>query len=237
MAALGLLAALLPQATLAQGRTAGRRLHYINTRPYYRGPARVTLGAGAGFYNGDLTSSLGDNLPGPSLSLGVLSLLRPHWLIGGELSYVQLGAKDYLPERNYAFRGRNGSVEAFVRYELLRDESEFAEPRRSASLVKPYLKTGVGVLMYNPKSYVGPARPTEYTPFFQPERNDYPAMAIVVPVGLGLTLRLTDNLNASLEAAYYFTTTDYLDDISQRANPNQKDGYGRAELKLEYALW
>ena len=215
-----------------------RRRHYnTQARPYYRGPVRATLGVGAGFYNGDLTSSLGDNFPGFSGSLGVLYHLKPHLMIGSELAAFQIGAKDKLPERNLAFRARNGSGEVFFRYSPLHDEGEYADRRGPAAIVKPYLKVGVGLLLYNPKSYNGTARPEEFTSFFAPERNDYPAMAIVAPVGLGFTLRLSRALNATAEAAYYFTTTDYLDDVSKRASGKANDGYARAELKVEYAFW
>ncbi|WP_324674590.1 hypothetical protein [Hymenobacter sp. GOD-10R] len=233
-----LLTALLPRTGAAQTSPERRRRFYNSqARPYHRGPVRLTAGLGAGFYNGDLTSSLSNNFPGVSGSLGVLYQLWPHLLIGSEIAAFQIGAKDDIPERNLAFRARNGSGEVFFRYEPFHDEAEYADPRGPGAIVKPYLKAGVGLLLYNPKSYNGTTRPETYTTFLGPERNDYPAMAIVAPVGLGVTVRLTRSLNATAEAAYYFTTTDHLDDVSQRANSAANDGYARAELKLEYALW
>jgi hypothetical protein len=233
-----LLTLLLPRLGAAQHGPERRRRHYNSqARPYYRGPVRATLGLGAGFYNGDLTSSLSENFPGFSGSVGVLYQLKPHLLIGSEFAAFQIGAKDKLPERNLAFRARNGSGEVFFRYQPFHDEADYADPRSAAAIVKPYLKVGVGLLLYNPQSYNGTARPEEFTSFLAPERNDYPAVAIVAPVGLGLTLRLSRTLNATAEAAYYFTTTDHLDDVSQRASGTANDGYVRAELKVEYAFW
>jgi len=233
-----LLVLLLPRYGAAQNSPERRRRYYNHqARPYHRGPVRLTAGGGVGYYNGDLTSSLGNNFLGYSASLGVVYQLWPKLLIGTELSTFQIGAKDDSPERNLAFRGRNNAGEVFFRYELLRDEAEFADPRKPAANVKPYVKAGVGLLLYNPKSYYGTARPEQFTTFLPPERNDYPAMAIVAPVGLGVTVRLTRSLNATAEAAYYFTTTDHLDDVSARANSAANDGYARAELKLEYAFW
>lgn len=229
---------LLAHSATAQDGPERRRRHYNGqARAYYRGPVRFTVGGGAAFYSGDLTSSLSENFPGGSFSLGVLYLVRPHWVLGAEASYFQLGAKDQLPERGLAFRGRNASGVGFLRYELLRDESEFASPKRGAALVKPYLKAGFGFMLFNPQAYRGTERATDRTVFLEPERYDYPAPTFVAPVGLGVVLRLSPKLNATIEGAYYFTTTDHLDDISQRANPNQNDGYSVAELKLEYAPW
>ncbi|WP_188557001.1 outer membrane beta-barrel protein [Hymenobacter glacieicola] len=233
--------ALTQQATAQDGGPERRRRYYDgNARPYYRGPIRFTLGGGVGLYSGDLTSGLGEQFVGPSFSAGLLYKVRPHWHVGGEASYVQLGAKDQLVERNLAFRGRNGSGVVLVRFEPFRDEAAFADPRRPAALVKPYIKAGVGFLLYSPKAYNGTMRPDDNTVFLPSERNDYPAMALVVPVGIGLTLRLTSQLNASIEGAYSFTTTDQLDDISPvsgRSSSDRNDGFGQVELKLEYAPW
>jgi hypothetical protein len=135
--------AVTQQATAQDGGPERRRRHYDSqARPYFRGPVRFTLGLGAGLYSGDLTSSLSDQFVGPSVSAGLLYKVRPHWLIGGEATYFELGAKDHLPERNLAFRGRNGSGVAFLRWEPFRDEAAYADPRSPAALVKPYLKAG-----------------------------------------------------------------------------------------------
>ena len=225
----------------AQLRPERRTRHYdAQARPYYRGPVRFTAGAGVGLYNGDLTNGLSGQLPGPSFSLGGLYAWRPHWMVGAEATYFQLGAKDYLPERGLAFRGRNGQGTVFLRFEPLHDEGEYATPRRPAAFFKPYLKLGVGLTLYNPKAYYGTTRLEDGTPILPQERNDYPALALVAPVGVGLTARLTARLNATLEGAYYFTTTDQLDDISPasgRSLSSLNDGYGLIELKVEYAPW
>ena len=232
---------LLAQSATAQDSPERRRRYYSSqARAYYRGPVRFTVGGGAAFYSGDLTSSLGSNLPGASASLGVLYLLRPRLVVGAEANYFQIGAKDQLPERGLAFQGRNVTGITFLRFELLRDESQFASPRHPAALIKPYVKAGAGFLLYNPKAYNGTLRPDPRTIYLPSERNDYPALGLVAPVGVGLVFRLTPQLNATAEAAYYFTTTDQLDDISPvsgRSSSNRNDGYGLAGIKLEYAPW
>lgn len=234
---------LLLLCSLASSYTAaaqgpGQRRRYFNSqaRPYYRGPASVTLGGGVGLYTGDL-GRLSQNLPGPSVSLGLLYVLRPHWLIGGEGTVFQLGSTDQLPERNIAFQGRNAMATTFLRYELLRDESRFAAPRGPAAIVKPYLKAGVGFLLFDPQTYSGTGRPAANQTYLAPESSAYPDVAFVAPVGGGLSFRLSRRFNASAEAAYHFTTTDLLDDVSARGNSNKKDGYTIVELKVEYALW
>lgn len=216
----------------------GQRRRFIDGqgRVYYRGPLRVTLGGGVALYNGDLASSLRDNFPGLSVSAGLLYRVRPHLLVGAEGSYFRVGARDQSPERGLAFQGDNGLGTVFVRYELLPDGSSYANNQGRVPIVQPYLKAGVGLLLYDPKSYLGTARPTAGTGYLAPERNDYPALAGVLPLAAGLSVQATDLLRLSLEGAYYFTTTDLLDDVSARGNPAQKDGFGTIELKLEYQI-
>lgn len=235
----------------AQAQDAGperRRRHYDGrARAFYRGPVRFTVGGGVGYYNGDLTSSLGDQFIGPSFTGGIQYQTHPHWQVGGEVSYIRLGAKDYLLDRGLAFQSHNVAGIAFVRWEPLHDEGAYAAPRKPASIIKPYLKAGGGLVLYSPKAFRGTERPNgnTNTNYLSAERNDYPALALTLPVGVGFTVRLTPKLGASLEGTYSFTTTDQLDDISPsgvtstspRSSSALNDGFGQLELKLEYAPW
>ncbi len=215
---------------------ARRRHHDHNGRAYYLGPVRVSAGVGTAFYNGDLGSSLGDDFLGPALNLGVLYGLGPHWRVGSELGYFAMGARDQLPSRGLAFYSYNALGTAFIRYDLLGDPSAYATLPGPPRRVQPFVQAGLGLLLYGPRAYRGTAAPTSTTAYLPTERNDYPALAGVLPVGAGVAVPLTDRLNLTLEGNYYFTTTDNLDDISRRGNPNQKDGFGTLMLKLDCAL-
>ncbi len=208
-------------------------------RPYYAGPLRLTLGGGTGFYNGDLGSSPGDNFFGPALSLGVLYRLSPHLHLGSEFSYVSLGARDKLKERGLAFVSNNGLGTVFFRFDLLPDESVFVSSTAAAPVFQVFVQGGAGLLLYNPQSYFGTSPAGKSTSFLPPERNDYPALAGVAPVGGGFAVRLTEQLRANLEANYYFTTTDQLDDVSSKRlgeASKSNDGFGTLMLKVEYSL-
>ena len=217
------------------------RVRHLNHqgRAYYRGPLHLALGGGTALYNGDLGNAPGDNFFGPALSLGVRYRLTPHLHLGSEFGYAALGARDRLKERGLAFTGTNGLGTVFLRFDLLPDESVFAASAAEAPVFQVFVQGGAGLLLYSPQAYVGTARPGAGTPFLPFERNDYPALAGVAPVGGGLAVRLTDRLAASLEAAYYFTTTDQLDDISNKrlgGASQSNDGFGTVLLKLDYAL-
>jgi opacity protein-like surface antigen len=225
----------------------GRQRRHFNSqgRPYYRGPLRLTLAGGTAAYNGDL-GGLSENFLGPAVSVGVLYRLRPHLLIGSEFSYFQLGAKDRLTERGLAFHSSNGLGTVLLRFDLLPDESAFSSAGSDPAPFQVYLQAGAGLLLYNPQAYLGTSRPTDNTVYLPSEREEfptqpgattvYPAMAGVAPVGAGFSVRLSDALNLGLEGNYYFTTTDHLDDVSLRGNPDQKDGFGTLLVKLDWAL-
>ncbi|MBG8555145.1 hypothetical protein [Hymenobacter guriensis] len=219
----------------AQTSPRGKRYYSHQARPYYRGPVRLTFGGGISYYNGDLTGSLGENFIGPAISVGAIYKLYPGLQVGGEFTYFQVGAKDQLASRGLAFRGRNASLIAQGRL-TVPGPGDFADGPGGPATLKPYLRFGVGALLYSPESYHGTERPTNDTQFDSPERNDYPATALIAPVGLGLMVRASRRVGISAEGTYFFTTTDHLDDVSRRANPNRNDGYGLLELKVEYAL-
>ncbi len=208
-------------------------------RAYFRGPLHVTLGVGTGLYNGDLGNSPGNNFLSPALSLGVLYRLTPHLHVGTEFAYVALGARDKTKERGLAFTSNNGLGAVFFRFDLLPDESVFAASQSTAPIFQVYVQGGAGLLLYDPQSYRGNARSTKGTVFLAPERNDYPALAGLAPVGAGFSIRLTEQLRANVEGNYYFTTTDQLDDVSNLrlgGASASKDGFGTLMLKVEYAL-
>jgi hypothetical protein len=220
----------------AQGPGQRSRFYDRQGRVYYRGPLRVTLGGGAALYSGDLTNRLSDKFLGPSVSAGLLYRLHPHLLIGAEGGYFRVGARDQYAERGLAFQGDNGLATVFLRYELLHDGSAYAIAQGEQPVIQPYVKAGVGLLMYSPQSYNGTTRPTGSTTYLAPERNDYAALAAVLPLGAGFSVRAGEQFRVSVEGAYYFTSTDHLDDISTRGNTAENDGFTTLELKVEYII-
>ncbi len=234
----------LLMASVFAGPAARAQYHYPvrhynrQGRAYYRGPLHVTLGGGTAFYNGDLGNSPANDFLGPALSLGVLYRLTPHLHLGSEFSYVEMGAHDKAKDRNLAFTSSNGLGTVFFRFDLLPDESVFAASAAESPIFQLYVQGGAGLLLYNPQSYIGTERATKNTPFLAPERNDYPALAGVAPVGGGFSVRFTGQLRAALEANYYFTTTDQLDDASRRLGGASvsKDGFATVMLKLDYSI-
>ncbi|WP_460676540.1 hypothetical protein [Hymenobacter coalescens] len=230
IASLLLGAALL--APLAGAAQSARRHYDAQGRAFYRGPLRAAAGGGVAIYRGDL----GGLRPGPTFNAGLIYTWRPHWSVGADVTWFQLAGTDKLTERGLAFRGRNLSLAGFLRFEPLNDPAWYASTRYQYARVKPFVQAGVGYAIYNPKAYNGDKVPNEPAGFLAPERPDYPGTAIIAPVGGGLTFNLVKRLWLTAQGTYVFTSTDHLDDVSRRANPERNDGYGLAELKVEYQL-
>jgi hypothetical protein len=215
-----------------------KRRYDYQGRMYFRGPVRLTLGVGTAYYSGDLTSSLSENYLHPAVNAGVNYRLGPHFVAAGEVGYFTLAARDHLRDRNLAFVGHNLGLTAFLRYNPMADGTSYAGGSARSSFVLPFVQIGLGTLLYSPKvsrfDGVSPSRDDATNELA--ERSDYPSITAVLPVGAGLTFRVNSRINATVEANYYFTNTDSLDDVKFRGNPQQNDGYGTGMLKLEYSI-
>ncbi len=211
-----------------------RRFYTPSHQPYRRLPTRFSFGINTAYYSGDLTDRVKDNTFRVGLSLGLVRTLSPHLSFGVDLGYVKLKAKDFYPSRGYSFDNTNGLLATFLRYNLFADKSMYLGPNYKATPVQVFLQAGVGGLLYNPTATQNVGA---YYATLPPETpNAYPALAGVLPVGGGVTLHTGKSLALTLEGLYYFTSTDLLDGISKRGNPNSVDSFITGALKIEYAF-
>lgn len=211
--------------------------HFYTSRhqSYHRPPARLTLGAGAAYYDGDLTNRISSH---PSFSLGLVRPLSPHLSFGVDLAYVRLEAQDYNVSRGLRFTSTGGALTTFVRYNLLADKSMYLGPQYRPTRAQLFVQGGVGLLLNSAQASANNPELPYGRVALPPERpGGYPTLAGVLPVGGGITLRASRALAFTLEGLVYFTSTDLLDDISQRASPEKKDNFATASLKLEYAFY
>lgn len=213
--------------------------HYYTPshQPYRRLPTRLALGFNLANYNGDLTGRLRDNTLRLGLSLGLVRTLSPHLTFGADLGYVKLQAVDQYPTRGFRFGGTNALLTTFLRYNILADKSMYLGPNNRPTTWQPFLQAGVGATVYNP----GVAQATPFGTVLLPAEGNntatFSGVAAVLPVGAGVTLRASRSLYLTLEGLYYFTSSDLLDGISQRGNPNSVDSFMTLGLKVEYAFY
>lgn len=251
---LALLTALLGsgKAMAQSGRSAAPKRHYTSEgKAYFRGPTYASLGLGVSYYNGDLTSSPGNNFISPAVTLGLWRRMGPHWVLGGELGFVQLAAhgfvlRDYsgniTAPASISFQDNMLTLTGMARYYLVADRHSFAGGVGGTPFVMPFLQAGIGLALINPVTHQNFSllQSATRTPidgkYLEPERNDYSAFIGTFPVGTGLTFRLSPELSATLEANYYFTLTDSLDDVELRGDASTNDSFGTVMLKLGLAL-
>ena len=225
-----LLAASLSATARPPGYRSPRRYLTATNQPYYRPPVRVNAGANLAYYNGDLTNRLGDNTFKVGLNLGLARELSPHLTFALDLSYLHLTAKDYYPSRGFRFTTDAGALTALLRYNLIADKQMLIGPAHKAMPLLVFVSGGGAALLYSPSL-------SRFDSSLPPEPgNSYPAAALALPVGGGLTLRASPQLAFTAEALYYFTTTDLLDDVSRRGNPGQTDGFATLTLKTEFSF-
>lgn len=69
----------------------------------------------------------------------------------------------------------------------------------------------------------------------------YEESAIAIPIGLGVLMKVTDRVDFKMGLQYYFTTTDYIDGITNnskgtRAGSKSKDNFVYSSFSLQYDL-
>lgn len=92
----------------------------------------------------------------------------------------------------------------------------------------PYFFAGAGLGMLN-------ARPDfngRDSPQIRGDRNAEEDVLLVVPIGLGLRIDLSERTALGFEYGYRLTRSDYLDGISQAGNPGGDDRYGVASIQV-----
>lgn len=227
---LALLGSSLAAVAGPPGYRSPRRFLTPSGQPYHRLPLRLNLGANLGYYNGDLTAKINNNRLRVGVNAGLAKTMTPRLTIAADVSYVHLRADDDNPARGYSFSGDNGLLTGRLQYNLLADKSLYIGPEHREVPVLVYVEAGVGALVYSPSAAeLG-------LPLLPEGRNKYPGLAAVLPVGGGVTLRASKGLAFTLEALYHFTSTDMLDDISQRANPSKLDDFATLTFKAEFTL-
>ncbi len=103
--------------------------------------------------------------------------------------------------------------------------------------LSPYFFTGLGLGFTSPKAdFTG--TPTTLAVYRQGAVADqaakYSSTNIVVPFGFGIKYDINENFVIALEAGFRFAFSDYLDGISQGANPARNDKYKLSGLTVTY---
>ena len=206
----------------------------VSTVP--EGKVAFVVGAGVAGVKSDICSGLGCNNIGMNVSVGALYKLSEYLSVGGIAEYARLGATgvDSLLLQPVSFQSEVIEMAGTVVLNLMHSNVGSAGYRSSRKrLMVPYVKAGAGFVYYTPTSYPGAGELRNSQTTFEPERK-YPAVALAVPFGLGVRIRVSDLMHVAPELSYHITFTDFLDNISTPAGSPANDHFAIVAVKVLY---
>jgi hypothetical protein len=189
---------------------------YVTTGDFDR-ISKASFGLGLNTYLGDLSDFGTDSKLqfGLSTTLGYEHLFTDKISIRGSLSIYSIKGADSFSvesdrlERNLSFKATN--VE-FVGQALF---YAFPHPQsgyKNRAFGNPYFALGLGVTTNKPKATLA-GTDYELRPL-RLEGIEYGTLAVVIPIGAGVSIFINRNMDLQLEIQYTQTLTKYLDDVS-----------------------
>jgi hypothetical protein len=176
--------------------------------------------AGVGHYFGDLNTRASINRPKPAVGIYFRKQFTNYTGLRVGAHFAQLGYSDIYSKNEYQQR-RNLSFNSNIFELALQGDFNFFKfvPMDPYYRFTPYITLGVGIFSYDPyafyngeKIFLRPLN-TEGQTFYK-NLKAYGTMAVCFPIGGGLKYNLSESINFTIEVAYRFTMTDYLDDVS-----------------------
>ncbi|WP_432713492.1 DUF6089 family protein [Pedobacter sp.] len=165
----------------------------------------IGVGAGAAGYIGDLNQNQPLKLSGPSAGGFAKLNLDPYWSVGVHYNYGRI-----MGEHNQLkFYTPMHEASVLVDFNFL-DFFAGGGQRKFT----PYLYTGVGGLIFNPKVKVNDE--VKFLRLYRTENQYYPYKnyALTIPYGGGVKFKVQSNLTFFAQMGYRTAFTDYLDDVS-----------------------
>jgi hypothetical protein len=198
--------------------------------------------AGAAHYFGDLNTRAGLNRPKPAVGAFFRKQFGNYIGLRVAAHYAQLGYSDTYSKNEYQ-KVRNLSFNSNI-FELgIQGDFNFFKyvPGDPFHSFTPYVTLGVGVFTYDPYAYLDGnkvfLRPLGTEGQAAGIGKEYSTMAVCIPFGVGIKYSLSEKVNLSVEICQRFTTTDYLDDVSDKYAPRSAFPNGpNGELSVAYRL-
>ncbi|TDW97512.1 DUF6089 family protein [Dinghuibacter silviterrae] len=200
---------------------------------------------GALIYQGDLSEgALGyTRTLKPALGLYVARALDEHFSVRLNLDFGTLTGNDasysspaYRKERAFSFNTSVAELSAMMVWHPLGNILSGNDARFS-----PYLFAGLGVSGLNVNrnwSHLNVAYFQSDSSFLHGLARDtttaMPKAIPVIPVGVGVRYRITDNLGITAEWTYRVDFTDYLDGFKYAADPGKNDYYYGFMIGISY---
>ncbi len=176
----------------------------------------LTAGTGSSTYYGELSNPGSLIKLQPNFNVGLQAFVSPIISVRTEVNWFVLQGSDAQANdegrkaRGLSFTSSCFELSATGAVSLYANGNRYY--RRPA--INIYGFTGIGVLYFNPKAdYKGKSYALEP---LHTEGVSYSRVVPVIPIGLGIRLKVGPNTNLVFEGGYRKTFTDYLDDVSNK---------------------
>ena len=158
----------------------------------------------------------------PTLNVGLQYYLSDHVSARVDATWFQLSGDDAKADpagvlgrldRNLSFLSNNLEVSGTFAFSLFSNGGRYY--RRPTLNI--YGFTGLGLCYFNPTTeYKGE---TYSLPSIKTEGVSYSTFTPIIPIGLGLRVKVARDFNLAFEGGFRMTFTDYLDDVSSKTYP------------------
>jgi outer membrane protein OmpA-like peptidoglycan-associated protein len=197
--------------------------------------------AGAANYLGDLVRPATFTFQETNL-YGGLFLRRnvdEHWSLRLGANYARLSGDDlnFIEEadrrgRNFSFKTNLFEGNGLIEYSPFPRLNSAGEARK----VLPYFFAGLGLAYTKPDVNFNEGSTTVDAATIARDRADVKNIAVAFPFGAGFRFPIGDKHQVGIEAGMRPVQSDYIDGISQTANPNKNDWYILGGLTYSYRL-
>lgn len=211
---------LIKRAGLVCGVSVGSLLH-CQAQNFYTAQ-EYGVAAGAAHYFGDLNPNYGFKHIRPAFGLLFKQHFNPYISVISFLNGTQVGYDDAWS--NNAFQKiRNLNFQSYIIELGVAGEFNFFwfDTGRKGKRFTPYLTLGVAGFYSNPYTTLDGRRyalrplGTEGQHTEAYKKRKYSNLNVSFPVGVGFKTWIVPGVNLAVEIANRFTTTDYMDDVSQ----------------------
>ena len=178
-------------------------------------------------------SSIHKNGLGPVLNVGAVYQLSSYLGVLANIDYASIKGNEengVTQKRYITFKSNSVGVSGSLVVNLVNGYTRARSFRtRRERPVVPYVKAGIGFLSYSATS-------SQQGVGELPAETAYPAVAAVIPVGLGVKFNLSEQISFAPEFNLHITTTDYLDNRKIDGNTflTSNDLFASSSVKLLY---
>lgn len=204
-------------------------------------PWRMDFYLGAAGYAGDIADHplYSHNLR-PAVGWGLYYQLSAPFALKSDLYHGRLSGNDrYFTTPDWPSGDRLARfTTAFTQWNLsleyhFLESAVLGHPRKWS----PYLALGGGLVYYEPSPNFGFTRNPELEHAIETDsKASYEKIAANLNLEAGLDWRIFERWSIGVNAAVHPTSTDYLDGISRAGNPNKRDWFAKAGLRLQYVF-